>query len=305
MGAEPTLTADDDRRHRPAPGEKGRDSLYFNLVLPEHDLGVFVYTWVDHAGTAGRLVTTWTPDGEPHLFDIAHGVPMGDADFGDWHLEGLHLRHVDPLRRAEITFSSEEIELDYRFEGTHEAFDYARNRAGSPSWMATNRYEQSGRVTGRVRVHGHDLALDDAPAHRDHSWGRRNWRVPQHWKWVVAETDAGHGLNLFWWIARGEVGVNGYVLRDGVPVGIVDAAPRATYRDDMTSDALRVTVTDEGGGATELVMERFAHIEMPVGRSTTLHEAACRTWIDGVPGVGQVETQWPAAYVEALREDGR
>jgi hypothetical protein len=298
----PPLTSEDDLRHPVATGQRGRDSLYFNLVLPERGLGAFVYTWVDHEGIAGRLVATWTAGEQAQVFDIEHGITMGAADFDDWDIAGLRLRHTDPLRAAELTFASDEIELDYRFEGTHEAFDYRRNPIGSPTWMATNRFEQSGRVTGRLRAHGRDVALDDEPAHRDHSWGRRNWRMPQHWKWVVAETPDGHGLNLFQWVAKGEVGTNGYVLRDGRPVGVTAADCRATYLDDMTSASLRATLLDDEGGTTELQLERFANIEMPVGASTILHEAACAAHIDGVRGGGQFETQWPAGYVRSLVE---
>ena len=302
--ATPALTAADDRRHRPADGEKGRDSLYFSVVLPDGPAGVrgvFVYTWVDHTGAAGRLVTLWTPDGDaPRVLDVVHGVDVGDRDFDDWEVAGLRLSHPDALRTVELSFRGDDLEVDYRFEGTHEAFDYARNPAGCPRWMAVNRFEQTGRVTGRVQV-GHDVVELDTPAHRDHSWGRRNWRMPQHWKWIVAQTDQGHGVNLFQPVVRGELGANGYVLRGGEPVALVGAECRATYRDDMTSDALHATLHDERGGTTELVLERCSSFEMPVGRRTEIHEAACRAWIDGVPGRGQFETQWPASYVAALR----
>ena len=302
------LTPADDRRHTPPDGGKGRDSLYFSVVLPEQRGGVFVYSWVDHAGIAGRLVTLWTPDGAPtRTIDVAHGIDVGSAgscpgsDFDDWEVDGLRLTHTDPLRAAEVSFVSDDLEIEYHFEGTHEAFDYTRNPIGCPQWMAINRFEQAGHATGRVRI-GNDVVTLDDPAHRDHSWGRRNWRMPQHWKWVNAQTEEGHALNLFQWVVRGELGTNGYVVRDGEPVALVGADCRASYRDDMTSDTLHATLHDEGGGSTELVLERYASFEMPVGRSTELHEAACHARIDGVPGRGQFETQWPASYVQAQRE---
>lgn len=295
------LRPTDDLRHRPPAGQKGRDSLYFSLALPGHGGGVFVYTWVDHEGLAGRLVTLWTPDGRaPHTIDVTHGVDVGDRDFDDWEVDGLRLSHPDPLRTATLSFASDDLEIDYRFEGTHEAFDFTRNPVGCPPWMAVNRFEQTGRATGRLRIGDEDVVVDDL-AHRDHSWGRRNWRMPQHWKWVVAQTPEGHGLNLFQWVVRGELGTNGYVLRDGQPRALVGADCRATYRDDMTSHALEATLHDETGASTELLLERYASFEMPVGRSNELHEAACRARVDGADGAGQFETLWPAAYVDALR----
>lgn len=300
MTANPgVLQPADDYRHRPTEGRKGRDSLYFNLLLPDAGLAVFVYTWVDQAGTAGRLVTAWGPQPRPLAFEIVHGVAMGDADFGDWQLAGLRLRHLQPLRTAEIRYHGEQLQLAYDFEGSHEAFDYSRNPGGCPQWMAVNRLEQAGHARGELRL-GDQVIAFDQPAHRDHSWGRRNWRMPQHWKWVVAQTPSGRALNLFQWVVRGETGTNGYVLRDGQPVALVEARCRARYDDDMTSRSLRATLTDEAGGQTELVLDRYGTVPLPVGSDTVLNEAACRGSIDGEPGWGQFETQWPASYVAHL-----
>ena len=293
------LSASDDLRHRPVDGSKGRDSLYFNLMLPELELGVFVYTWVDQAGVGGRLVTVWGRGERPLAFEVVHGVDMGDADFDDWDIAGLRLRHPEPLRSAQVRFSSEPVELSYDFEGSHQAFEFSRNRGGCPQWMAVNRFEQTGRAFGRLRVGEREVAFD-RPAHRDHSWGRRNWKMPQHWKWIVAQTPSGQGLNLFQWVVRGEIGTNGYVLRDGEPVGLLDARCRAVYDQDMTSRSLHATLWDERGGETELVLERFGTVALPVGSNTVLNEAACRGSINGEPGWGQFEAQWPASYVDAL-----
>jgi hypothetical protein len=299
-----TLQPHDDRRHRPADGTKGRDSLYFNLILPDLELAVFVYTWVDQNGTAGRLVTAWGPEPEPLAFEVVHGVPMAAADFDDWRLAGLELRHPQPLRTAEIRYSGEHLQLAYDFEGSHEAFDYTRNPGGCPQWMAVNRLEQAGRAQGELRLGDRVIAFDQ-PAHRDHSWGRRNWRMPQHWKWVVAQTPSGRAVNLFQWVVRGETGTNGYVLRDGKPVALVDARCRASYDADMTSRSLHASLTDAAGGVTELVLHRYGTVSLPVGTDTVLHEAACRGSIDAEPGWGQFETQWPASYVEYLRDTQR
>jgi hypothetical protein len=293
------LVAADDLRHPPAGGGKGRDSLYFNLMLPEHDLGVFVYTWVDHRGVAGRLVTAWSSRPQPLVFDVVHGVEMGGADLDDWHIAGLHLEHPEPLRTARLRFTGADLDLTYEFTGAHEAFDFTRNPGGCPEFMARNRFEQTGQALGELRLGDRVIAFD-RPAHRDHSWGRRNWRMPQHWKWVVAQTPDGAGLNLFQWVVRGEIGTNGYVLRDGHPHALVDARCHAGYDDDMTSRTLHATLVDDTGTTTELRMERYGTVALPVGSDTVLNEAACRATIDGEPGWGQFETQWPASYVAHL-----
>jgi len=297
--ASTVLQEADDLRHPPAEGVKGRDSLYFNLMLPELEIGVFVYTWVDQQGVAGRLVTAWDPGEKPLAFEVEHGIDMGEADFDDWNIAGLRVRHPEPLRTAEVRFASEQLDLTYDFAGSHDAFAYTRNPGGCPQWMAVNRFEQTGWARGELRL-GDRVIPFGQPAHRDHSWGRRNWRMPQHWKWVVAQTPSGNGLNLFQWVVRGETGTNGYVLHDGTPIALVDARCHAIYDGDMTSRSLHATLFDESGGETELVMGRYGTVALPVGSDTVLNEAACRASIDGEAGWGQFETQWPSSYVAHL-----
>jgi hypothetical protein len=298
------LKPEDDLRHRLPGGASERESLFFTLVMPDEELGVFVYTWVDRDSVAGRLVFVWGPDERPLAFDVTRDVPMGDADFDDWRIDGLRLRHTDPLSAAEIRFRGEGVEIAYDFVGSHGAFDYARNKVGCPQWMARNRLEQSGIASGELRIGDRRMAFE-RPAHRDHSWGRRDWGMPQHWKWAAAQTASGGALNLFQSVVRGELATNGYVLRDGEPVGLVDARCRAEYDEDMTSRALRAELFDEAGGVTELELVRFSSVRLPAGPRTVVQEAACRGAIDGEPASGQLETLWPSSYLEHLTASRR
>jgi hypothetical protein len=124
--------------------------------------------------------------------------------------------------------------------------------------------------------------------------------MPQHWKWVAAQTASGGALNLFQWVVRGELGTNGYVLRDGEPVGVVDARCRAGYNRDMTSRTLQGELFDEAGGVTELQLVRFSSVRLPAGPGTVVQEAACSGTINGEPASGHLETLWPSGYLEHL-----
>ena len=294
-----SLERGDDLRHRPPAGSKSRDSLFFNLILPDHDLALQVYTWVDHEGVAGRQVAVFGPDRRPIALDVETSVAMGDADFDDWSVAGLEVRHLTPLQTASVRFNGDQVHLTYDFEGIHEPFAYSQNAEGCPQWMASDRFEQTGRVSGELVVDGRTIAFDRL-AHRDHSWGRRHWGMPQHWKWVVAQTPLGVGLNVMFWIARGDPGINGYVLRDNRPVPIESGQARAGYDDDMTQRSLTATVQDADGGVTELRMNRFGLLRLASASDTAVYEAACSASIDGEPGWGQFEVLWPKAYLERL-----
>lgn len=291
----------DDLRHRFAPGVKTRDSLFWNVVLPEEELAVQIYIWTDGDGVAGRQVAVYFPDPADNMILNAYDVDLGpDSDLHDWTCAGLTVRHTDALRVAELSFDDAGIELEYRFTARHRPFSYRENPSGCPPWMALNRFEQSGRADGFLRIRGREIAFNDIWTHRDHSWGRRNWGWVHHWKWIVAGAVDGVELNVMFHIARGEHGVNGHILRDGEPIAIVDGRAHAEYDQQMGQTHLIADLIDARGSTTHLEMERYAIFHLPFGSDTLLSEAACRVSIDGTPGVGQFETLWPAGYIERL-----
>lgn len=303
VAAPAVLEPSDDLRHRAPDGGRMRDSLFWNLILPEERIGMQVYTFVNHRGRAGYNVVVW---GEEPLALIQELGQVGpEADFDAWRLAGLEVRQPEPQRTAEVRFDRDGVRLEYDFTALHDAFTYRANPGGLPRWFADNRFEQAGRVAGVLEVAGRRIEFDRI-AHRDHSWGTRDWGAPQHWKWILAHTPSGRALNAFVWIARGEWGFNGYVLRDGRPVAIAHIDQHAEYDAGMDQTRLEATLTDVDGVATELVMDSFGAVRMPHHDpfGTVIIEAACRCTIDGETGGGQFETHWPLAYLEHLAGRG-
>ena len=294
------FTSADDLRHRAPAGARMRDSLFWNLIVPEAQLGLQVYTFVNHRGRAGYNVCVWGGDRAPVV--LQHVGQVGpDADFDDWRIAGLEVRQPEPRRTATVRFAAAGVRLEYEFTALHEAFSYRQNPAGLPAWFAANRFEQAGRVRGGLELGGRTLEFERI-AHRDHSWGVRDWGAPQHWKWLLAHTPSGRALNAFVWIARGEWGFNGYVLRDGAPVAIAHIDQHAEYDDRMDQRRLDADLRLVDGSSTSLTLESFGAVRMPHDDpfGTVIVEAACRATIDGEPGGGQFETHWPLAYLEHL-----
>jgi hypothetical protein len=294
-----TFTVTDDLRHRAPAGQRMRDSLFWNLIVPEEELALQVYTFVNHRGKAGYNVVVWGST-EPIVLQHLSQV-SDDADFDDWSLAGLEVRQPEVRHTAEVRFAGDGVRLEYDFEAIHEAFSYRQNPGGLPAWFARNRFEQAGRVTGVLEVAGRTLEFDRI-AHRDHSWGARDWGAPQHWKWLLAHTPSGRALNAFIWIARGEWGFNGYVLRDGEPVAIERIDHHASYDDGMDQTRLEASIVDVDGVTTDLTLDSFGAVRMPHDDpfGTVIIEAACRATIDGEAGGGQFETHWPLKYIDHL-----
>ena len=76
--------------------------------------------------------------------------------------------------------------------------------------------------------------------HRDHSWGVRDWGVPQHWKWFVAYTESGRALNGWIWIAKGEWGFAGIRRpRRQSPIRLRHIDQHAEYGEQMRQRRLQ------------------------------------------------------------------
>jgi hypothetical protein len=295
------FTDTDDLRHRAPEGQRMRDSLFWNLIVPEEQLAMQVYLFVNHRGRSGYNVCVWGGDMEP-VVEQHLGQVGPEADFDDWDDAGLRLRQPEVRRSAELRYDSDRIQLEYDFAALHDAFSYRQNPGGLPHWFAQNRFEQAGRINGVLEVDGRRIEFDRI-AHRDHSWGPRNWGYPQHWKWLLAHTPSGRALNGFVWIAEGEWGFNGYVLRDRRPVAI-DRFTRqhADYDDRMDHTSLDAEIVDVEGGTTTFTLASFGMVRMPHDDpfGTIIMEAGCRSTIDGEEGGGQFETHWPVHYLEHL-----
>lgn len=310
---DPGFGPQDDLRHWPAsPDGRMRDSLFWEMIMPDERLGLQVYLYLTDRGKSGYNVCVWGPDAEPLALDLGGGTVPEDMDLDDFALRGLTVRQPLLRRTAEVTYAGEKVRLEYRFEAVHDAFSYRSNPDGLPEWFAANRLEQTGRVSGFLEVVRDDSTVrriewDRRMGHRDHSWGTRNWGVPHHWKWFVAYTESGRAVNGWIWIARGEWGFAGYVARDGVTIPVSHIEHRATYHDDMSQRHLQATLVDTTGGRTEVTFDRFGLIKLPThDRMTTeIWESACEATIDGEPAAGQWETHWPGDYLRHLVESDR
>lgn len=292
--------ADDLRHPQEISAPHGRESLFHNLLLPEHGLFVFVYTWVDAEDRAGYMFGVTGDDDERRLFHADDGVAIGARDFDDWSIGGLRLRHVDPLRTVELAFEGPDGPVfEATFTALHEPFSYRDNADGCPSFVATDRFEQAGRMRGWLLVDGERLSFDTT-AHRDHSWGQRDWTAIQDWKWVSAQSDD-VALNLFVMRALGDTTNHGYVARDGTVTPVVHVDVRVTYDERWWQTGCSLVATGADGVETTLTAERFALLSFEAGGVARLNEAACTGTVDGAPALVHVECGWPSAYAEARR----
>lgn len=288
-------TASDDLRHPLRPGPFARESLFYSLLLPDEGLMVFVYTWVGATGAAGHLVVAVTGEDDRRAISAMDGLDVGEADFDDWTVGGLHLRHTELLKTACIDFTSDELRLDLEYSALHDAFSYRDNADGCPSCIADDRFELSCRVRGTVEVDGRTIEVDTT-GHRDHSWGTRDWDVVQDWKWISGQAQDGTAFNVMRLHAGGDDYVCGYVLRDGVVVPAVDVRAAVDYDARWWQEHGEIVVVGQDGRTTTIEVDRYAMFCFEAGERTVLHEAACTGTVDGVAALVHFECGWDKHY---------
>jgi hypothetical protein len=272
------------------------------MILPDERLGFQAYLYVTGSGRAGFNVTVWGDAPRPYVLDLVTGNVDDAADFEEFSFEGLTLSQPELRRTAKLFYESDNLKLEFDYTALHDTFSYRQNPDGLPSWFAINRFEQTGWVTGSLEFGDRRIQLDRV-GHRDHSWGVRNWGVPHHWKWFIAYTpDAAKIVNGWIWIAGGEWGFGGYVVRDGELLPVARIEHHAEYDDDMTQLRLEADLIDIRGERTRLVLDRFGLVKLPTNDAmdTIIMEAACEATIDGIGGAGQFETHWPQTYLRHL-----
>jgi hypothetical protein len=302
--ADPGFGPDDDRRHWPATQDgRMRDSLFWELIMPEEKLGMQIYLYLTERGRTGYNVSIWGPGQEPVALRLERGSVGPGADFDSFSFKGLSFTQPGLRRTCQVRYASDDVHIAFDFEALHDAFSYRSNPGGLPAWFALNRLEQTGHVTGYLDIAGRRIEWDRT-GHRDHSWGTRDWGIPHHWKWFIAYTESARIVNGWIWIARGEWGFAGYVVRDGITIPVSHIRHHAEYNDDMTQRRLEADVVDITGETTRVVLDVYGVVRLP-GRDTVIYEGACAADIDGEQGAGQFEAHWPGPYLQYLVTHGK
>jgi hypothetical protein len=289
-------------RHRLRPVRAARESICYMLQLPEHGLGAFVYTWVDGDSRASAVLCCYGPGvGDTAIAEAIREVTVpATQPFDDWRVGGLHLRQGE---RSEGSFAGEAASIQFGFEGAHPPYNYASHRDGTLPWFADDRYEQSGRLHGVLRLGEREIAFDTT-GHRDQSWGIRDWGMCQHYKWLQANAGPETSVHFTQDYVLGRSNLRGYVFRDEHIAEITDLDVDFELDDAMVHRTITATIADDAGRTTTLTGKTYADTEFAAAPTTTIIVCSDVVEIEGVAGVGQFDLLWAKDYLDLLRERG-
>ena len=318
--AELLWTPADDALHAVgSPKPDWTETTWWSFSVPERDLagwlyvqlrpnlglctgGAFVY---DPSGTQAYDIpyhgfTTFTPLPEP--------LDLRDVAFGN----GVSVRCLEPGLRYELGYrfrDQEDFVADLLFEGLTPPVPLL---PGEPPFTGSSHYDQTGRVTGTLRLHGETIDVD-CFAVRGRSWGRRpellGRRRGDRVGYAFGTVDEREAFLAFTAPPAddptGDVEhlTGGWLLRDGA-LRRLASAERRVVRDPATGFLQELTIegVDSAGRtmtATGRARSRFALQSGGLCVNTFL------AWdLDGRAGHGEDQDVWSMARIgERLRAE--
>ena len=289
----------DDLLHDIAGRPNGRESLFWTFPLPERGLACLAYAWRDAAtGKWGRLVGVGDQvSPKPQYFDLAVDLDLEGDNLDDCVIGGLHVIQPEPLTTCELFYEQDGVTFAGRMSAIHAPFSWHDGHGGCFTWAADDRYEQSMRTEGSLSIGGRTIEFTGV-GHRDHSWGTRDWRALQHWKWVnVTSLDGKLSTHAWVSFAFGDRQINGYVNRDGAVSPIVNLEITGVLNDDFIHSSVSGVLTTADGKELRMETQSVAAVPIHVG-PLVLNEVAGKATLNGAPAASHIEYGWPVAYVE-------
>lgn len=227
----------DDRRHTPGPGAKPlwNESWWFPFYEPAMRLGVVTRIGLLPMQRTANLWLLVSRDGVlvHDATRLALPLPDGDVDAG-LQVGGLTYRCLEPLHRWRLTYEDAKVAMDVEWQAFSPVYQWPFPPDSTVEDVPRH-VEQSGWVSGSLRLGGERIAVARAYGHRDHSWGgERDWAKMHHWYYTSGELGADLSFNAVkvWFAEDAFVTVG--CLWDG--------------RETMHLDALDVTCTIGAAG---------------------------------------------------------
>jgi hypothetical protein len=310
----------DDELHAVGPNPDWTETVWFSFNVPERALAGWLYIQtrpnlgISSGGAFVYGPGSWTPWELPYMAYFQH-LPLPDPlDLRDVTFRnGVSVRMVEPGMVYDLGYrfrDQTELVADLRFEGLTPPVPHVH---GAPPFTGSSHYDQHGRVTGTLHLHGEAIPVD-CFAVRDRSWGRRPEKVgldTGRLSYVFGTTSADEGFLVFCTPAGGDQTAevehlsSGYLFRDGALRRLATAERRNT-RDAATGGVQRIEVEATDADGRELTVVGEAASRMALGTGGLCINTFLRFDVgggDGAPRTGWGEDQdvWSYARFAAMR----
>ena len=305
------FTARDDGFHFAEMGGDwwATETAWFSFHDPARRLGGWLYTLVrPNIGTVAGGCWIW--DDTAHLpWEVLYSanysaLPLPrDQDLTDCDLPtGLSIKVIEPCMRYALGYSDgERLQADLRFEGV---MPPAPLTAVGSTFGSAHHFDQLGRVTGELLLHGEPIAID-CIAMRDRTWGKRPEDRPRQAAYVTGAADATHGfLAVTNPRPDAERVAYGFLLRDGRTASLA-AGERRVERDPRAGSITRVTLEARDVEGRELIAIGVPISRIVINRHTFIDVNTLIRWdLNGALAWGEDQDMWPVHRWARMRREG-
>jgi hypothetical protein len=308
-GESPRFSARDDEFHFDELGDDwwATETAWFSFHHPERRLGGWLYTLVrPNIGTVSGGVwlwdhTAWLPWEVPYSVNYtALQLPAGARLTSDRLPTGVGIEIVEAGQSYRLSYEDDErLRLDLRFDGTMAPEPLT---ATGSTFGSAHHFDQFGRVTGVVVLHGERIEID-CIAMRDRTWGRRPEDRPRQAAYVTGAVDEGEGFLAVTDARSGDRISYGFLRRDGRTASLGEGA-RRVERDEEHGWITRIEVeaVDAEGRRLRATGEPASRII--VNRHTFIDVNSLIRWdIDGRVAWGEDQDMWPVHAWSAFRRE--
>jgi len=205
-----TPRADDDYLQTPSQSPDWRESYYFNFVDAKSGISSF--------STIGLLPNLGRREFVFALFygDLQKIYYNEVSGRFDWDLSSLsdgHLSYelIEPMSLWRISFSDRDLDAELLWKARLSPCSFGKG--SGTSWA--EHFEQSGIISGAVRLPDGKIVIINGLSQRDKSWGSRKWHIDS-WFALHAQFDQ-ISIGLRRDVVEGKTFVSGAVLSEGPP----------------------------------------------------------------------------------------
>ena len=310
----PVFGPADDRFHFAELGDDwwATETSWFSFHNAERRLGGWLYTMArPNIGTVAGGVWLWD-DSASLPWEVPYSVnysalPLSLAATGDLDditlPTGVTIAMHEPGQAYALSYNDgDRLDLSLRFDGVMPPEPLT---AVGSTFGSAHHFDQFGRVTGQVVLHGEHIDID-CVAMRDRTWGRRPEDRPRQAAYVTGASSADDAFLAVTGAGDDHQNVAyGFLRRDGSTVSLT-GGERSVERSDEHGWMTRIVLdaVDADGRAVHAVGEPVSRII--VNRHTFIDVNSLVQWeIDGRVGWGEDQDMWPVHRWSAFRRNAR
>ena len=284
------------------------ETSWFSFCDPKTGLGGWLYTMVrPNIGTVAGGAWIW--DAETYLpWEVPYSanytalkLPEG-ARLSDVTLPtGVSIKALEPLTKYRLGFVDEgRLELDLQFDAVMEP---RALRKGDSSFKNLNHFDQFGRVTGEILLHGKKIEID-CYGMRDRSWGPRPEHRPGKSAYVTGIASPSESfLAVTKWNDESYPVAYGFMVHEGV-IGDLVSGRRIVERDPAKGWVTRIIIEAQDEFGRPLHAEGVRRSGIIINRHSFIDSNGLIEWsINGHVGHGEDQDMWPVHAWSAFRRE--